>query len=1047
MVGRFSTPQLRSHASSSSPALDGDNDHTSRPVAGRSLPHLDSNAANAIDPLLVEDKDIWELIQGALRAPESPFSLTELENPPQSSCIDRNQSPEKSEFDYEKSWSLDDGLRLLDRAFEPEISKDPLTAEEKHILEPTPTALKEKAHKLRCIFNPNNPGEIPGGRSALAPQDALEYMKRFRRHFDLPESNTVTQLIATSPVLHYEQATAVEMLRSLFIEPRFPAPYEYKTLQKSLDRHGYTLENIKEWAWILSGDTEDECVTRLFDTGRGHPFFVLNSLLQTSNGSFVQRQSLSGLIKAVERSFVRDPPIANTRNAERYIANAAILMKYICAHCCRIWPSLLPICATMFVEMMEKTLPSIISNPEKLFVAQSALLNSSLQSFAKLSDTRAYKNSVFNWQSLRILLAYSDRQPKSFMLDRKSYVAVRLVLLASEHTPRERDIAGRLQDLWPPYPVPRDGIDEQVAPEENYSRVVKLGMMATEAGFNKTDLDREIDTLGGLGPDMTPTARQRAVLGNTNFSRTAREENIWAAKIRSTRNATEAWAVFNDPPTRRLTRPTARIYYALFRKLVARENTAPKYLPGDGRELTPIVIPNLTPFERARLTPPSVEQLYEQMKRDGTDADEACLSLLVQEAASVADACRYLEESTLTDEQYEAVAGPMLVENIETLRAVPRLIVSGFIRVLCRKHVRNQVDVELYHRATFYRIQKAVWLAWARFPGRHPSGVSVWRDICTVMSRSPTPRLHPNISEEANMAKLVPLFFRGFFHLLDSYGRDLESAANLFSIIEAYMVPHINAHKNFSLEKPLTGVMSVFAMEQQPPTQSNIPSAREYSRLKLTLLEQRQDSSSAEMAWLLRRFSGCFFNRIRDPGPLSPSSHDKVAASRDADDHSIDGEILPSIYTVPSDAVHRLMRAWAFTGNFAGMARLVRWIATEWTEGDLVDHEGASTRERNSIHNALCAFRLFAEPFRPVKEVNAMRDLIDNRAEKEDCGFSWPSEVERDLYGQGDLLGHAQLLKNVLDRILKQRGIVRKVHDLPDWELDMEEWWEKPDYM
>ncbi|KAL2885294.1 prefoldin subunit [Ceratocystis lukuohia] len=921
----------------------------------------DCNAANAIDPLLLEDKDIWELIQGALRAPESSSSLPELENPPQSSCPDRNQSPEEPEFDYEKSWSLDDGLRLLERAFEPEISKDPLTAEEKHIREPTPTAPKGKAHKLRSIFNPDNPGEIPGGRSALAPQDALEYMKRFRRHFDLPESNRVTQIIATSPVLHYEQATAVEMLRCLFIEPRFPAPHEYRTLQKSLDRHGYTLENIKEWAWILSGNTEDECVTRLFDTGRGHPFFVLNSLLQTSNDSFVQRQSLSGLIKAVERSFVRDPPIANTRNAERYIANAAILM------------------------------------------------------------------------NLRILLAYSDRQPKSFMLDRKSYVAVRLVLLASEHTPRERDIAGRLQDLWPPYPVPRDGIDEQVAPEENYSRVVKLGMMATEAGFSKTDLDREIDTLGGLGPDMTPTARQRAVLGNTNFSKTAREENIWAAKIRSTRNATEAWAPGYIMPYSASSLPAKTL--------------PPKYLPGDGRELTPIVIPNLTPFERARLTPPSVEQLYEQMKRDGTDADEACLSLLVQEAASVADACRYLEESTLTDAQYEAVAGPMLAENIETLRTVPRLIVSGFIRVLCRKHVRNQVDVELYHRATFYRIQKAVWLAWARFPGRHPSGVSVWRDICTVMSRSPTPRLHPNISEEANMAKLVPLFFRGFFHLVDSYGRDLESAANLFSIIEAYMVPHINAHKNFSLEKPLAGVMSVFAMEQQPPTQSNIPSAREYSRLKSTLLEQRQDSSSAEMAWLLRRFSGCFFNRIRDPGPLSPSSHDKVAASQDADDHSIDGEILPSIYTVPSDAVHRLMRAWAFTGNFAGMARLVRWIATEWTEGDLVDHESASTRERNSIHNALCAFRLFAEPFRPAKEVHALRDLIDNRAEKEDCGFSWPSEVERELYGQGDLLGHAQLLKNVLDRILKQRGIVRKVHDLPDWEVDMEEWWEKPDYM
>ncbi|KAL5596752.1 hypothetical protein BROUX41_006557 [Berkeleyomyces rouxiae] len=1038
----FSTLQTRL-AASPSPAVSGEHDHINEPSTG-------PGTASSGDPLLLEDTDIWEVIQGALRTPKPPSPVVGSWKSSQASHVDRNGVSQKSEFDYEKSWSLEDGMKLLDRTFKPEISKAPLAIEEQRIDEAKQTTTKPSQSSFP-IFNADDPEAILNSKKTLTPQDALEYMKIFRRSYKSPESNRVTQLIATSPVLHYEQATAVELLRNLFLEPKLPGPHEYRTLQKSLIRHGYTLENIKEWAWILSGDTEDECITRLTDTGRGQPFFVLNSLLQTKIESFVQRQSLTGLMKAIELSFIRNPPPANTRNAERYIENAAILIKTICAHCRRVWPSLLPTCATMFVEMMEKTLPTIVRDPDKLYMAQSALLNTSLQYFAKLSDMRAYKNSVFNWQSLRILLSYSDRQPRAFMLDRKSYVAVRVVLLASEHTPRERDIAGRLQNQWPPYPMPRDGIDEQIDSEENYSRVVKLGMMATEAGFDKTELDRTIDTLGGLGPDMTPTARQRAVFDknglDVGISRAAREENIWAAKIRSTRNSTEAWAIFNDPPIRGPTQPTARIYYAMFRKLVARESTTTGYLPGDGRELTPIMIPNLTAFERARRTPPSVEQLYEQMKREGIKLDVACLSLLVQEAPSVADACRYLEESSLTDAQYESIAGPMLPENIETLQTIPRLVVAGFIRVLCRKHVRNQVNIELYHRATFYRIQKAVWLAWARFPGRHPGGVSVWRDICTVMSRSPTPRLHPNISEEVNMAKLLPLFLRGFFHLVDSYGRDLDSAANLFSIVEAFMVPHINNNKDFALEKPLTGIMSVFAMEQQPLAQTNIPSAREYSRLKFTLLQQRQDSSPADMAWLLRRFSGCFFNRVRDPGPLSPSSHDKVASSQPtADDSTADSEILPSIYTVPSDAVHRLMRAWAFTGNFDGMARLVRWIATEWTEGDLVGHERASTRERNSIHSALCAFRLFAEPFRSVKEVRALRDVVDARAEKEDCGFCWPSEMERDLYGQGDLLGHAQLLKGFLDRVLRQRGIVRSVNDVHDWEQEMEEWWEKGEY-
>ncbi|UKZ76359.1 hypothetical protein TrVFT333_004061 [Trichoderma virens FT-333] len=521
-------------------------------------------------------------------------------------------------------------------------------------------------------------------------------------------------------------------------------------------------------------------------------------------------------------------------------------------------------------------------------------------------------------------------------------------------------------------------MDEEMDPEDNWSRSVRAGVLMQEAGFAKNEHDDAVDVLQGMSPDGTPTIQQRVSLVRH------RKVGLWEASIRATRNAQEAWERFQNPPKAGLELGLAE-YTAMFEKLTMREaDEHTRALPGDRALNFPTPQePNLSEFEKARIRPPSISQLYERMRLDGIRPSGSCLAILVANTESMEMARKYLHDFDETGALYRLMSQEM---DVQALKKVPISLISAYVQVMTRQEGK---------RARKYMI-RAIELAEQRLG----SDQTQWSNFIwgTILK---------NLSQHHHGLRIVVY-------------QQLKLSLHVMQKLDWPCGPTLPAFIQFS--KTLRKIAKRELGQLFTELESNSSTAENHA---LWALYDEKSRHRDAMQW------DTFDNR---PGALGVFRLFRSSALRmnELFDKLVSHEresrrLLGTTKVAPLDEMmwrrdparsehaYDYMISLAYLGEFQQMANLLKWLINMWGQPDVV-HALSELDEPPPFADflkTLCAFRLLAEPMLEPQVVDSLREAIGAAG----LNWTWPDEetVEAYVHMQEDESIH--ILARVLERV------------------------------
>ena len=417
---------------------------------------------------------------------------------------------------------------------------------------------------------------------------------------------------------------------------------------KSLASRGITEEDIAHWAWILSGETPDLRMERFLSTDKDKPLFLLLAVLG-SQESFTSREFLPSIVAYISKVYCSSSPSGPLQFQSRAMGmakdqrlhmtpdNFIILLHRLVHHFLRLAPDMLPSVSQLvaaYISTIETTTrPSAsarrtVAAPQVGYAARCRVFNRAIRFLGKTSFLNPLLHTKYNWEAQKLLLSFSAGLERQLVLSKSSYRAIQTILLGLEKSQAEEKVAIRSRKTWPPHREEWDGLDERRRPEDDLSRSVKAGILAREAGYAETEYDRALSALGGAVLGQSPTVQTRSPRPKLWTGKLARLNiyTLWASQVRATRNAQEAWKMFESPPKEGL-RPNFQVFAEMFEKLFSRPVIDPHdAVPGSAKEVFPPHEANLTAVEKARLQPPSASDLYDRMLHSGTRPVGRCLS-------------------------------------------------------------------------------------------------------------------------------------------------------------------------------------------------------------------------------------------------------------------------------------------------------------------------------------------------------------------------------------------------------------------------------------
>lgn len=468
---------------------------------------------------------------------------------------------------------------------------------------------------------------------------------------------------------------------------------------------GVSEGDLEHWIWILEAEDTDVKVERFLSSDRHRPIFVLMAILRTDE-HMTKGTSLMGLYEYITRTYcVSDPdhryPLPQSALGHT-LDNAfnmspvhfMLLLSRLVYHCLRTWPSSIVTIARLVTSHLQTIPYDMVPNKSSRRTGYSdrcMIFNYALQQFRRTSSISPLNNLQHNWKAQRILLGFSSSLRRPMIIDRLSYRAIRMVLIGLRKSETEKNAAIRHSKTWPPYRRELDGTDEGRDVEDWLSRSVKAGILKRSEGYADDLVDSALDTLGGARLDESITIQTRSGAPRlwSGNRRSLAVFSDWAAKVKATRNAYEAWQLFQEPPLPGI-KPNFQVYAEMFSKLFSAEiDYTSSILPGDSKEVYPPYQVNLTEFERERLRPLSVPELYERMLRDGNRPVKHCLALLVRNAASIDEAADYLRDSPL-DKTAVGELTRSLAPTYDSLAQIPLQIFHAFVGLLCSQQARRR---------------------------------------------------------------------------------------------------------------------------------------------------------------------------------------------------------------------------------------------------------------------------------------------------------------------------------------------------------------------
>ncbi|KAL1884105.1 hypothetical protein VTK73DRAFT_6774 [Phialemonium thermophilum] len=531
---------------------------------------------------------------------------------------------------------------------------------------------------------------------------------------------------------------------------------------------GITEDDIAVWAWILTGPTPDARLERFLGTDKHRPIFLLLAVVRQEQ-TFVNRSFFVALVEYVSRVYCRKSSVEETQSQslprqmamddrlnmtpDRFI----MLLKRLAHHCLRLWPDLLESLARLVVAYISsvesesvgragtRSPRKAVAAPQIGYALRCRVFNQALRLLGKPASLNPVANSKYNWEAQKLLLSYSSNLKRQLIFSEASYWVIRSVLLGLEKSRSEEKVAIRSKKTWPPYRQAWDGLDERRRQEDDWSRSVKAGVLAREAGYPETAYDRALSALGGAVLGQSPTVQTRSTEPKlwTGSRASYNIFTMWAAQVKATRTRQEAWKIFESPPQPGL-KPNHQVYGEMFEKLVAAEVADPtSAVPGNSREVFPAYDTNLSAVEKARVQPPSVKELYDRMLHSGIRPVGKCLVLLVGNSHSEEVAKQYLLDSPLRSVASAlwdpAPDGP----SPQDLDQIPLPVFNAYITLLCKVHAEQYLKPGsrdlLLHPDSY--IRRAIRLASIRLRGSTREGRTYkapWHSILRALAMTRT---------------------------------------------------------------------------------------------------------------------------------------------------------------------------------------------------------------------------------------------------------------------------------------------------------------------
>ncbi|KAM0509101.1 hypothetical protein D7B24_008089 [Verticillium nonalfalfae] len=764
---------------------------------------------------------------------------------------------------------------------------------------------------------------------------------------------------------------------------------------------GYQRDDVLHWVWILTANDPDERVRRFLSDTRHKPSFILNHLLNdaySGRAELLRPHSLYGIINhctSLYEQFCRPSPQGeNLAPDSRPLDSPDVVQGIIgrlLSHARRTQAQ-----AVIPIANLAATYLEALTGPteRRLFELRCRTFNFILKELSIPPAKKPYATAHHSWEAIRTLLQFSSTLEKPLIVERESYRGIRRVLLALQKSPGERDTTTTLKKTWPPYRLPRNGLEEAMEADEYYSRTVKAGLMMQDSGYAKEEFDIATDILGGLGPDGSPTIQTRANYPVRNGS----DQSIWAAQIRATRSAEEAWQAFQHPPQPGMA-PQTEVFHEMILKALA-NIVDPHHdnLPGDGRETFSHDTLNFSEFERARLAPPKVLQLTRHMEQSGVRLDERCLNVLLLRSASLDEAVEYVQRSSLSKTQQATVDCALRGTDVafnsvaDQIKEISQGTLLAVIRLLCRTRPGYGMSSRTIERA-----MQVARLGWTAVGCSNPAP---WEFILEALARSRVLACGGDPQQNSQRALLLAGHVMKeaeascglTLHMLSSFARVTQKVLHtrLDGLLESLTGGTVHGDDAALLSFFVTG---------PPQGTTRRPHFHHWNRADPGL------ATTADLAAAALR-------RLRSAWSDLASATTKGAAAAS----SSSAKLGDTVVLAGASEVNTQMLALASLGDVDAMAALAVWTVRHADGIIAATHAKRTTWLTGVFHT----FRAFAEPLLDETVVAPLRRAVVEAGQR-DRWLYWPSDDEVATFTQSDVSGRLGRLQDFVQLVARER--------------------------
>lgn len=735
-----------------------------------------------------------------------------------------------------------------------------------------------------------------------------------------------------------------------------------------LHHKGYDLEDVREWARIITETDSDKAAYALADRLRshGHRAVPFNIFLYILRRPYLKPEALRRIVEVAPKL------LADRLNAgsTAMLAQNMIFFVRVLRHAREVWPASMVYVTQLFL----RHLPDLRSAKGVLlqnrFESLTHMLNRAMHLISLDTAVHPFRDAVYQEAAIvRILQFMTDHDPP-LQLNREGYRAVVRVQLAQQKTGDERQWAELKALSWPPWKQERTAMDADITPEAHgISRAANTLRRMYEAGYGPLDWDKVAQLYAGWDLDGTPTIQTRVLLGEVRKFVPA----IWTARISTTRTAQEAWAAylaFEDTNSK----PNSDVFLAIFKRLHGEEQRQRKQrmanesqrgatdphkrvLPGDRREVDPPP-PSTHLYTYVRRPVPTVEEFFNYLRERRLVLKIDCLSFLVANAASVQLGLLYLRSG---ETKHPSIQHLLTYHPTSAVRSVPLPLFNAFIDFLCKCSNVSLDKVLRAHEQPIGKIcsppllqgQKlnlkhplvhAIELIRLRQPIARPAWNHVLKALCRRTSLHSMRFLHntqmtseetvPAIYEEGRGAMLAYRLVRRVLSMMQHTSLVLD---------ESGFYPVCLATENMSFA---TWRMLKEDINNLPQIAPNMPPSktREHVREAVDLL--RSSNHPARLKGLFESLTG----NVEGNAPCVSVDDTNAQYTN----------FPPRLLVVPNPAIlHAYIRALGWMGDHSGLLALTHWMV-EYRDG-LEEQRRAYRNGEMVMRRAIVALRAFLE--------------------------------------------------------------------------------------